>query len=134
MFPRKLPKPQKRASRWRSQAHTKHVGEHECANCGFAPERPGRNDAAHYKKGSGCGIGQKGDDWWTVPLCRNCHDLQHNQGEVTFWNAYARVKGHDVYALLGRMIQTSPRKSEIEATMRERGVSLTSTRAASNDG
>jgi hypothetical protein len=30
-------------------------------------------------------MGRKPSDRYTVPLCRRCHDRQHQVGEVTFW-------------------------------------------------
>lgn len=32
------------------------------------------------------GMGEKTDDRWAVPLCRQCHTAQHNEDERTFWN------------------------------------------------
>lgn len=34
------------------------------------------------------GLGQKPDDTWVVPLCREHHDLQHSMKEAAFWHAY----------------------------------------------
>lgn len=120
-FPRKIPKPTKRSSRFKSRAHLAHVRSHECANCGDKA----RIDAAHVRIGSGAGIGQKPDDWRCVPLCGRdgalpgCHDLQHLKGERTFWAEYAKAKGHTVEDLIGHMIGTSPRRSQIEQHIRE---------------
>ena len=127
MFPRKLPKARKRTNWWRSPAHRKHVGDHECANCGSRVNV----SAAHYRKGANAGAGNKPHDWLCVPLCdgpfanseggAGCHIVQHSQGEDTFWSAYAKAKGHTVHDLIEHMIRTSPKKGEIEAKRREVG-------------
>ena len=31
------------------------------------------------------GMGTKPPDWWTVPLCGDCHRLQHSGSEKAFW-------------------------------------------------
>lgn len=30
-------------------------------------------------------MGNKPDDKWTLPLCNECHNEQHREGELTFW-------------------------------------------------
>jgi hypothetical protein len=106
MFPRKILKAPKRASRWRSQAHAAHVRRHECAMCGSVTNI----EFAHVRLGSGAGISQKPDDWRAVSLCGGpdgCHQRQHNVGEATFW------KGKDVEALIDFYCRTSPRAAQI---------------------
>ena len=110
MLPPRIPKKQKRASRWRSQAHLSFVRKHACSNCGSMSGI----EAAHVRLGSHTGMGQKPDDFRAVSLCRDCHRAQHT-GEETFW------KGRDVEALIGAFIQASPRRREIEEAMRGRG-------------
>ncbi len=34
------------------------------------------------------GMGTKPPDCWTVPLCGECHSLQHGGGERGFWEAH----------------------------------------------
>lgn len=113
MLPRKIPKPPKRASRWRSQAHLAFVRKHACSMCGSIVNI----EAAHVRLGSGTGLGQKPDDFRAVSLCGgigNCHHRQHTLGEETFW------RGKDVEALIAEFIKASPRRQQIEAEMRER--------------
>lgn len=110
MLPRRIPKPTKRASRWRSQAHCSFVRSHECSmGCGGRPI-----EVAHVRLGSGAGIGQKPDDWRTVSLCRDCHAEQHRVGEATFW------RGKDVEALIAAFCAASPRAAQIRDAKRER--------------
>lgn len=122
MLPRRLPKEPKRASRWRSLAHCAWIRGFACCVCGSTTNI----EVAHVRLGSKCGMGQKPDDWRTVPLCAGphsnnleqlgCHNRQHIVGEQTFW------KGRDVETLIAEFIKASPRRAQIEQEMRERKV------------
>lgn len=105
MLPRKIPKAPKRASRWRSQAHCNFVRGHVCSACGSEVAI----EVAHVRMGSGAGMGQKPDDWRTVSLCRDCHALQHNIGEPTFWCRPTL----NVEALIDAFCKASPKAAEI---------------------
>ena len=119
-LPPKKPKPPKRATRWRSQAHLNHVRGYACSVCWSTVNI----EAAHVRFGSGAGMGQKPDDWRAVPLCgrgggidgtmEGCHAKQHRIGEPVFW------AGGNVETLIADLIRTSPRRREIEAAMAER--------------
>jgi hypothetical protein len=109
-LPRRIPKEPKRASRWKSPAHLKHIRSFACSNCGSTAGI----EAAHVRLGSGAGIGQKPDDFRAVSLCRDCHSRQHTVGEETFWN------GRDVEALIHAFNRESPKRHEIETIRRER--------------
>jgi hypothetical protein len=111
MLPKRIPKAQKRATRWRSQAHCNFIRSHECSwnGCGGRPI-----EVAHVRLGSGTGLSQKPDDWRTVSLCQFHHAQQHRFGEASFW------KGIDVEELIAEFIKASPRRSQIEQEMRER--------------
>jgi hypothetical protein len=115
-LPARLPKPTKRATRWRSTAHCDNVRDHACSNCGSKVAI----EVAHVRMGSGAGMGQKPDDWRTVSLCKVCHDEQHRIGEPTFWSRYQKRTGESVEQLIGCFIKDSPRKHQIEQIMRER--------------
>jgi hypothetical protein len=41
------------------------------------------SDASVGKVNSG--LGKKPDDRYTIPLCGDCHTLQHTEGEQRFW-------------------------------------------------
>ncbi len=120
MLPARIPKKARRASRWRSQAHSSWIRGFACCVCGSMTNV----EAAHVRNGSRAGISQKPDDWRMVPLCAGmasnaegmlgCHNRQHVVGEETFW------RGRDVEALIGAFIKASPRKAQIEQEMRER--------------
>lgn len=59
-----------------------------CLKCGMEPA----GVAAHVRMSSAThgkpnpGMQTKPDDKWTVPLCQSCHDEQHREGELSFWN------------------------------------------------
>ncbi|QVJ07672.1 hypothetical protein L7H23_01040 [Sphingopyxis sp. BSN-002] len=111
MFPKRIPKKPKRATRWRSQAHCNFVRSHECCITGCT-DRP--IEVAHVRFGSGAGISQKPDDFRTVSLCRAHHARQHEVGERTFW------AGIDVEALIDEFCRQSPRAAQIRDAKRER--------------
>lgn len=112
-LPRRIPKPAKRASRWRSQAHCNFVRSHECCVPGCTA-RP--IEVAHVRKGSGAGIGQKPDDFRTVSLCQFHHHRQHSIGEEAFW------RGIDVEGLIVEFCHASPKAAEIRRIQQERGL------------
>ncbi len=114
MLPRRIPKPAKRASRWRSQAHCNFVRSFACSMCG----ETAAIEVAHVRNGSGAGIGQKPDDWRTVSLCKVCHQHQHFIGEKTFWAV------RDVEKLISEFIAASPKRADILQVQRERGDGL----------
>lgn len=118
MLPPRIPKKAKRASRWRSQAHCNFVRSHACSIPGCAG-RP--IEVAHVRGGSGAGIAQKPDDFWTVSLCLFHHSEQHRIGEFTFWKTHFR-DGTQPRALIEEFIKASPKRREIEAVMEERGL------------
>jgi len=103
MLPRRIPKTPKRASRWKSIAHRDWIRGFVCCVCGSAVAM----EVAHVRLGSGAGMGQKPDDWRTVPLCQGCHYRQHTIGEETFW------KGRDIEALINEFCKASPRAAQI---------------------
>ena len=105
MLIRKLPKRPKRTERFRSPRHRAFVRGHACVICDA--EAP--IECAHYSLGSNSGMAQKADDWRCIPLCKDCHQRQHTQGERTFW------QGKDPLAIIEALIRTSPVRREIEA-------------------
>lgn len=114
ILPARIPKKQKRASRWRSQAHCGFVRSHECC----VPGCDGRPiEIAHVRTGSDAGVGQKPDDWNTVSLCQRHHAEQHSMGEISFWDKIAKK---DPYDLIRAFIDASPKRAEIRAIQRER--------------
>lgn len=113
MLIRKLPKKPKRESRFRSQRHCTHIRQHACAAC----DSDGPIEVAHYRLGSGAGMGQKPHDYLATPLCKPCHSAQHTMGEETFW----REEGKEPHAIIDALIRTSPVRAEIEAHRRGNG-------------
>lgn len=109
MLPPRIPRKPKRESRWRSRKHCDFVRSHACCNCSSMAGI----EVAHVRIGSGAGMGQKPCDWRTVSLCKDCHSLQHNWGERTFWDAYRKVKGCTVEELIDAYCKASPAAREI---------------------
>lgn len=105
MLPRRIPKPPKRSTRWRSQAHCNFVRGHACCACGSTAAI----EVAHVRKGTGAGIGQKPHDYWTISLCHDCHSTQHRIGEDSF----EKLASINMKALAEEFAKESPRRSEI---------------------
>ena len=105
-LPPRIAKAPKRSTRWRSAAHCNFIRSHHCAipDCRDLPI-----EVAHVRLGSGAGIGQKPDDWRTVPLCRAHHAMQHTIGEASFWREF----NTDVEALIDAFCKASPKAREI---------------------
>lgn len=118
MLPPRLAKKPKRSTRWRSQAHCNFVRSHACCVCGSTTAI----EVAHVRIGSGAGMGQKPDDWRTVSLCKPCHAMQHNQGEVTFWaSAWHNGLKTSPDDLIDAFCKASPKAAEIRAHRAEHG-------------
>ena len=62
--------------------HLTFVRQLPCVVCG----RAAPSEAAHVRSGSDGGAGLKLSDRDTVSLCSECHALQHQFGELTFWS------------------------------------------------
>ena len=58
-----------------------------CSVC----QKSAPSDAAHIRYGSvafekrSIGMGEKPDDKWAIPLCRECHTVQHSMNERIYW-------------------------------------------------
>ena len=72
------PKPDLR----RRMQHLTFVRQLSCVACGKAAP----SEAAHVRSGSDAGAGMKPSDRYSVSLCTDCHALQHQFGELTFWS------------------------------------------------
>jgi hypothetical protein len=72
------PKPRFR----RRSQHLAFVRQLPCVVCGKAAP----SEAAHVRCGSDGGVGMKPADRYCVSLCSDCHALQHQFGELTFWS------------------------------------------------
>lgn len=64
----------------RDPAHLAFIRDLPCCHCGRH-----QSQAAHVRKGTNGGTGIKPGDDWTLPLCHECHHLQHQIGEVAFF-------------------------------------------------
>lgn len=121
-LPPRITKDSDKRKRWRSPSHTTWIRGFHCCACGSATNIA----AAHVRLGSHTGMGQKPDDWRTVPLCDGpnsnidgqlgCHNRQHITGEKTFWATEAK----DPEALIEEFCKASPKKADIARVKRER--------------
>lgn len=128
MLPQRISKQPKRESRWKSPAHRNWVRGFACCFCGSKANI----EVAHVRIGSGAGMGQKPDDWRTVPLCAGeqsnidgelgCHNRQHIIGERTFWEQYEAAQGQSVGQLIADLCLASPKAAEIRRAKQERGL------------
>lgn len=116
MLPPRKPATAKKQKRWRSQKHLTWIRGLVCVMC-FA-ENP--IEAAHVRILGGGGMGMKPADYDAVPLCRDCHSLQHNLGERTFWDDYETQRGADVQTLVQSLQNASPCSFEIKKDKQER--------------
>ena len=66
----------------RRSRHLAFVRQLPCVVCGKAPP----SETAHVRSGSDAGTGIKPSDRYCVPLCTDCHALQHQFGELRFWS------------------------------------------------
>src|SRR6478735_5564014 len=65
----------------RRAQHLVFIRQLPCVACGQAPP----SEAAHMRSGSDGGAGMKPSDRFSLPLCTECHALQHQFGELRFW-------------------------------------------------
>jgi hypothetical protein len=78
-----------------------------CLVCGYP-----RSDPAHLRTGSRkygkrqCGLGEKPDDKWTLPLCRKDHTDQHHRGDELAWWASKGIP--DPFAVATALYATRP--------------------------
>jgi hypothetical protein len=93
MLPRLRPKARKRTGRIRCRAHLAWVRRHECCVPGCKSEFV---EAAHVRRGTTAGMGQKPDDSLTIALCHTHHEEQHTIGEAEF----AKRHNLDLHALV----------------------------------
>jgi hypothetical protein len=85
-----------------------------CLACGKAPP----SDPAHLRSASLeygkrlTGKAEKPDDRWTLPLCRDDHEAQHRQNELTWWASVGLADPFAVAVSLyeGRPAMPAPRQ------------------------
>lgn len=63
----------------RDEDYLKFIRSKRCVVCGSDSPVP------HHEPIRGTGIGMKGSDLETVPLCNRCHQHRHAYGVHTFW-------------------------------------------------
>ncbi len=76
--------------RQRAEAHLEFIRSLPCLIC----FRQDTIDAAHIRMGERgmgkrpTGMGEKASDCWTLPMCREHHELQHRGSERRFWESW----------------------------------------------
>ena len=95
-----------RQPRIKNKAHCEFIRKLPCCIC----HNPIETQCAHLRfsdAASGkvnAGVGAKPSDWYTVPLCQDCHSSQHNMGdERAFWE----LAGFDPLALAAKLYAVS---------------------------
>ena len=107
MLPKRIAKPPKPDKRFRCPSHLKFVRSHACCRCGGTEHI----EAAHVRTGTDGGMGLKPGDYWTISLCRECHQWQTNHGEKEFSKRYEI----DMKELAREFVKASPKRRELEA-------------------
>ena len=82
VIPHPKPGPKRKKKRQTDEAYLSFIGRQFCLVCY-------RNGEAHHEPiGKTSGMGMKGPDRETVPLCRGHHSERHQIGKLTFWKKY----------------------------------------------
>jgi hypothetical protein len=81
-IPRVMTRSKSRLDIRRRGQHLAFVRQLPCVACG----RASPSEAAHVRSGSDAGAGIKPSDRYSLPLCTECHALQHQFGELRFWS------------------------------------------------
>lgn len=83
------------------------VRQMPCLVCGYPRSDPAhlRTAARQYGKRE-CGMQEKPDDWWVLPLCRTDHRAQHNRGDELAWWVSKGI--HDPHAVAVALYATRP--------------------------
>lgn len=105
MLPPRITRP-KRETGKRSPAHRAWVRSHQCSvpGCLSMPI-----EAAHVRRGTDGGMGQKPSDIWCISLCRDHHTEQHTIGESSFEARH----GINMRALAEEFFARSPHRSKL---------------------
>lgn len=115
-LPPRIPKKRNRSERWRSMAHCRFVGSHQCIVPG-CENRP--IEVAHVRSGSDAGMGRKPSDYFTVSMCggpQGHHAEQHRIGEASFEKRH----GLNLLELAEEFARHSPKAGEIRIARKER--------------
>lgn len=110
------------------------VRQMPCRVCGYPRSDPAhlRSAAPQYDKRQ-CGMGEKPDDWWVLPLCRTHHDEQHHRGdEMAWWASKGVLDPHAsakaLYATRPADLRPLPAPAKPKkVSVRKRGKTITTT-------
>lgn len=76
--------PQPKVKIWRSPKYLRFIRSLPCCVCGGL-----ETEAAHQRIFGSAGTGIKPPDSMAIPLCHNCHTMEHSMGAKSFWDSYA---------------------------------------------
>lgn len=74
----------------RNTKYMAYIRKHPCLICGGSPTH------AHHEPLKGKGIGLKGPDNESLPLCHRCHMERHQKGRKTFYKEHGIDWRHEV--------------------------------------
>ena len=74
----------------RDKKYLAFIRKHRCCVCGAPSSDYMSVVPAHQTLDSHGFMGGKASDYRAVPLCSNCHRLEHMKGARTFWRDYYR--------------------------------------------
>jgi hypothetical protein len=89
-----------RLPNYRNRKYLDWLHDQPCLVCKRTP-----CDPAHQSLGWPSGVGTKPPDSFAAPLCRDCHQRQHQIGEVAFWSEVFMVDSVDrlfIHGLVAR--------------------------------
>lgn len=107
MLPRRLPKRKAKSGRWKSQAHCNWLRGFACCAC----DSDVCIEVSHIRIGTDGGMGRKPSDYYSLPLCKICHQSLHQKGERTFYD----VNNISALELAVEFAKASPKAAEIRA-------------------
>lgn len=114
MLPPRRHKKQNRSDRWKSQTHCTFLRKFACSAC----HSESGIEVSHIRIGTDGGLGRKPSDYYAIPLCKDYHTALHTDGEATFY----RTAKIDAHALAEAFCNASPKRAEIVANKRDRGL------------
>ena len=76
---------------YRSKKYLAWISEQPCAQCWKYPP----SDPAHQRILQGAGMGKKPPDNHVLPLCHDCHTIEHTKGVMELWPGYEKEELRD---------------------------------------
>ena len=77
-----------------------------CAACGWVPYGDYKSIPAHQRCLGGGGTAYPTDDTKALPLCHECHDLEHH-GAETFWASVGKDPKQECFDHIERFLRSN---------------------------